>query len=90
MHATMIVVNDTKELRTLLLNRNKHQKKLLAIFLFLMTIYVILVIQNLVGGFLKTMKMYGMSRLNPILGRFLMVHLKLFLILATIKNYKLG
>ena len=90
MHATMIVASDTRELQTLLVNQNKHQKKLSAIFLFSITRYVILVIQNLVEVFLKTMKMYGMSRLNPILGQFLMVHPKLFLISATIKNYRLG
>ena len=79
MHATMIVASDTRELQTLLLNRNKHQKKLSVIFLFMMTRYVILVIQNLAGGFLKTMKMCGMSHQSPILGQFLIVHPKPFL-----------
>ena len=51
-------------------------KKTFGHFLILMTRYVILVIQNLAEGFLKTMKMFGMSHQSPILGQFLMVHLE--------------
>ena len=69
MPATMIVANDTKELN--ITNKSKQaSKKLSAIFLFMMTRYVILVIQNLAEGFLKTMKMCGMSHQSPILGSF--------------------
>ena len=67
MPATMIVASDTKELPTLLINRNKHKKT--GHFLIYDEQICILVIQNLAEGFLKTMKMCGWSP-KPILGSF--------------------